>query len=380
MQGFGTAKSGRPIERLSLATASFRLGCLLCLGALASSSAAQTVTPIFATEDTFVFSPGPGNTANYWDAASRNFGNLRSRHVAAATAHPDNDPANPSKGEFKAVARFYPSNAVAQLDAQFGVGRWRIAGLTLKLTTSDNVAGPGIFNAPGNAGQFCVSWLPSDGDWLQGAGYINQGASPHDPLLSPANFTNLTFTSLHAILTTNPAVALDTFDFVPNGILAPATNSLTLTNAAFLAALAGAQPTSLLFDAADDHVAFNFTSHLYGDDRITNEYSPTLFLTAAPLTGPLASLETNAGNAFLTVRFQRQAGITNLTCVVEVASELAAGGWTLLASGTNGAALAGPGLVNETAAAEAGILNVTVSDLEPVQTATSRFVNLRFLK
>ena len=342
--------------------------------------AAQTTAPIYATEDTFVCSPGEGNTGNYWDAASRNFGNLRSRHVAAATAHPNNDPAYPCKGEFKAVVRFYPSNAVAQLDAEYGVGRWHITGLALKLTTSDNVAGPGLFNAPGNAGQFRVSWLPSDGDWVQGAGYINQGASPHDPLLSPANFTNLTFNSLQIILTNHPQIVLATLDFVKSGILAPMTNTLPLTNAAILTALAGAQPTSLLFDAADDHVAFNFTSHLYGDDRLTNEYAPTLFLTAEPLVSPVAAIETNAGSAFLTVRFQRQAGVTNLTCVAEVTSDLAADEWALLASSTNGVPLTGPGFVSETEAAEAGILNVTLRDLVPVQAAASRFVRLRFLK
>ena len=152
---------------------------------LALRATAQTTVPIYAADDTFVMSPGPGNMANYWDGAERNFGYLRSRHVAAATAHPGGNPANPSMGEFQVAARFYPSNAVARLDSQYGAGRWFITGLALKLTTSDNVAGPGMFNAPGTAGQYNVSWMPNDGDWIQGNGYINQGSSSHDPVASP---------------------------------------------------------------------------------------------------------------------------------------------------------------------------------------------------
>jgi len=117
-------------------------------------------------------------------------------------------------GEFDVVARFYPSNAVAQLDAQYGVGGWRISGLALKLTTSDNVAGPGMFNAPGTAGQYNVCWMPNDGGWVQGNGYINQGSSSHDPVASPDNFTNLTCIGLQSTLSTNPEVVLNTLNFV----------------------------------------------------------------------------------------------------------------------------------------------------------------------
>jgi hypothetical protein len=336
--------------------------------------------PIYATDDAFVLSPGPGNMANYWDAAERNFGHMRSRHVAAATAHPGGDPANPSMGEFQVVARFYPSNAVAQLDAQYGVGDWFITGLALKLTISDNVAGPGMFNAPGTAGQYNVSWMPNDGGWVQGNGYINQGDGSHDPVASPDNFTNLTGDGLQSILSSNPAVVLNTLNFVMQGMLVPVTNSLTATNAAFLAALANTQPTTLLFNAADDQVAFNFASHLYGDDRGDNEYSAQVFVTASPRPPPLGQIITLNNTQYLHVSFQRLAGVTNLTCIVDAAAELTPGQWTLVAAGTNGAPMSGPGLVSEDDSATPGLGNVTVRDLVPVPSASSRFLRIRILK
>jgi hypothetical protein len=318
--------------------------------------------------------------ASYWDGAERNFGYMRSRHVAAATAHPGGNPANPSMGEFDVVARFYPSNAVAQLDAQYGVGCWRISGLALKLTTSDNVAGPGMFNAPGTAGQYNVCWMPNDGGWVQGNGYINQGSSSHDPVASPDNFTNLTCIGLQSTLSTNPEVVLNTLNFVKQGTLIPVTNSLTTTNLSFLAALINAQPTTLLFNAADGQVAFNFTSHLYGDDRGTNEYSPTIFVTASPLPPPVAQIRLLNSTQYLNLSFQRLAGVTNLTCLVEAAANLTQGQWTLVAAGTNGMPMSGPGLVSETNSVTAGLKDVTVRDLVPVPAATSRFLRIRILK
>jgi hypothetical protein len=354
------------------------LGGLLTF--LALPVAAQTTAPIYATEDTFVLSPGPGNAVNYWDGARRNFGNMRSRHVAAATAHPGNNPANPAMGEFDVVARFYPSNTLAQLDAQYGVGRWRISGLALKLMTSDNVAGPGLFNAPGNAGQYNVCWMPADGGWVQGAGYINQGAGSHDPSAYPDNFTNLTYNSLQSILSTNPAVVLNTLNFVKQGILAPVTNSLTMTNQPFLDALMNARPTTLLFNAADDHVAFNFTSHLYGDDRDTNLYSPAIYVTVSPLPAPTAQVESIGEIRFLTLQFQRLSGVTNLTYTVLAASNLTQSSWSFVAGGTNGASMTGPGLIGEIDSPTSGLKNVTVRDLVPVSSTSSRFLKLRITK
>lgn len=302
------------------------------------------------------------------------------RHLAAATAHPGDDPANPAKGEFDVVARFYPSNAVAQLDAQYGVGGWRISGLALKLMTSDNVAGPGLFNAPGNAGKFNVSWMPVDGGWVQGGGYINQGASSHDPAAYPENFTNLTYNSLQSILRANPAVVLDTLDFVKQGILAPATYLLAGTNQAFLSALMNAQPTTLLFTAADDHVAFNFTSHLYGDDRATNLYSAAILVSASPLPPPTAEIESSGNACFLTFHFKRTAGVTNLTYTVEETAELNQIPWTLVACATNGTSMAGTGLVGETDSDTAGIRDVVVRCSVPTSAAAKRFLRLRITK
>jgi hypothetical protein len=305
---------------------------------------------------------------------------MRSRHVAAAAARPNNDPTKQPKGEFKVVARFYPSNAVEQLDREFGVGRWRISGLALKLMTSDNVAGPGLFNAPGNAGRFRVSWMPLDGGWVQGEGYINQGADGHDPVATPANFSGLTFNQLQSILASSSPVEISTLEFVKNGILAPVTNVLASTNATFLAALAGGMPVSLLFEAADDHVAFNFTSHLYGDDRFSSDYSAAVFVSALPLRAPVAGFASNAGRPFLTVHFERQRGVTNLTCVVEAAPDLIDGPWTLLASGTNGAPMSGPGLLGEAGALEPGISDVLVRDLETSPSPGCRFVRIRCIR
>lgn len=359
-----------------------RLAAALGVIVIASSlpARAQTTVPVCATEDVFVMSPGPGNSASYWDGAERNFGYMRSRHVAAATAHPGDDPTAPCKGEFQAVARFYPSNAVAQLDAQYGPGKWRISGLALMLMTSDNVAGPGIFNAPGNAGQYNVCWMPADGRWVQGNGYINQDSSSHDPVAHPENFTGLTYDGLESIVSTNPAVVLNTLNFVKQGILAPVTNSLTLTNQPFLDALVNARPTSLLFQAADNHVAFNFTSHLYGDDRETNLYSATLFLSATPLPALAPQLESVGNSTYLTVRFQRPAGATNLLYLLETTADLSKGPWTLVASSTNGAPMSGPGLVAEIDSGIPGLKEDCVRDLTPAPAATCRFLRLRILK
>ena len=175
-------------------------------------------------------------------------------------------------------------------------------------------------------------------------------------------------------------MVLSTLSFVKQGTLVPVTNSLTAANAAFLAALANAQPVTLVLKAADDHVAFNFTSHLYGDDRADNEYSAQILLTAGPLPPPAAQIVTSANTQYLQVSFQRLAGVTNLTCVVDAAADLGQGAWTLVAAGTNGGPMSGTGLASETDAATCGLKDVTVRDLAPVPSAGSRFLRIRFFK
>ena len=357
-----------------------RKSAILGLFAMAAASVAAPAAPetvaIYAIEDAFVMEPGPGNEAAYWDGASRNFGGMRSRHVAAADAHPGGDPLVPSKGEFLAVACFQPSNAVAQLDARFGVGRWRISGLALSMTVSDYVPGPGLFNAPGSSGRFRASWMPYDGDWSPGAGYINQGDTSHNPDLSPANFEGITYTSLHAALDAHPAEVLDVMDVVNSGVLIPVTNSLAATNAAFLATLVDANPVTLLFDAADDHVAFNFTSHLYSEDRDTNAYTTAVQLTAEPLPPASVSVHTDAGLRFLEVRFPRLAGVTGLTYAVLASSDLVAGDPTWLAGASNGLPMAGPGFVAEAGSVIVGVSDVTVRDTAPIKPGIPRFLIL----
>lgn len=235
----------------------------------AAVARAQTTLPVYAMDDASVLNPGPGNSS-YSDAASRNFGGLNSRSVASPTAHPGNNPANPAKGEFDSVLRFDLSSTVASLNASYGVGGWSIAALSLTLNTSSSV-GNNLFNSPGASGSFNVSWMSSDGGWTQGAGST---ASP--------TYTGITFNSLQSTLSAAPATWLSTCSFVAQGTLAPATYTLSTANAAFLSALASGNALTLLLTPADDHVAFNFTSHSYNNGSTPSLYSPTLSLTVVP--------------------------------------------------------------------------------------------------
>jgi hypothetical protein len=135
-----------------------------------------------------------------------------------------------------------------------------------------------------------------------------------------------------------------------------------------------------LFNAADDHVAFNFTSHLYGDDRDTNLYSPAIYVTVSPLPAPTAQVESIGEIRFLTLQFQRLSGVTNLTYTVLAASNLTQSSWSFVAGGTNGASMTGPGLIGEIDSPTSGLKNVTVRDLVPVSSTSSRFLKLRITK
>jgi hypothetical protein len=239
---------------------------------------------LYAVEDSMLWNPDPSVTG-YTDAADRNFGGLSSRHIASAMSN---------KGTFEAVVRFDAVSMVQTLDSTYGEGGWSIESITLHLMTSDNVPGPGIFNAPGTAGQFKVSFMPVDGGWKQGTGYLNQ--KPGDPV-NPGNYGSdggATYNSVHATLATTPAKDLSTFDFVQHGVLSPADYpNLGSANAAaqsdLFAALMGGEAVSLLIQAADHQVAFNFTSQLYipksgGLDPIM--YDPTLIVNIVSVPEP----------------------------------------------------------------------------------------------
>ena len=153
---------------------------------------AQPAVSVYDTDDSFVLNPGPGNSS-YPNAASQNFGGMNSRSVASPTAHPGNNPANPSKGEFDSVLRFDFSSTVATLNSEYGVGDWSISSLSLTLNTSSTV-GNSMFNSPGTSGNFNVSWLSNDGGWIQGTGSQ-----------SPASYTGITYNSLQSTLSATPA-------------------------------------------------------------------------------------------------------------------------------------------------------------------------------
>lgn len=261
-------------------------------------ASAETITQsLYSTADAFIWSPSSTVVAagTYADVASRNFGAMSSRHVAAATA---TGVSGKSQGAFDCVIRFDAASLASTLNATYGVGHWTIDSLSLYLMTSDNVAGPGIFNAPGTAGKFSVSYMPIDGGWTQGSGY-----------LTPANYgsgNGATWNSIHSTLATSPATPLSTFDFVKQGVLKPATyadlgGDNLAGKSALTSALIAGNSVSLLLAAADDKVAFNFTSQSYGASS-QMQYDPTLILTISTVPEPSMVLLGAAGAAILASR------------------------------------------------------------------------------
>jgi hypothetical protein len=250
----------------------------LCLGLLLNSAQAQTTVAVYDSADAFVLNPGAGNLAAYPSAADQNFGALSSRSVASATAHPGNNAANSSKGEFDSLLRFDLSSTVSSLNSTYGAGNWSISALSLTLNTSSTV-GSTLFNTPGTSGAFNISWLSNDGGWTQGTGYT-----------TPVSSAGITYNSLQTILAANPATLLNTASFVAQGTLKPATYSISTANGDFLSALAFGDSLSLLLTPADDHVAFNFTAGIYSTGSNPALYSPTLTLTVVPEPQALALL------------------------------------------------------------------------------------------
>ena len=255
---------------------------------------AQSTFAVYDTADAFVLNPGPGNTGTYPNAASQNFGALNSRSVAAATAHPGNNPANPSKGEFDSVLRFNLSSTVATLNSEYGTGDWSISSLSLTLNTSSTV-GNTMFNSPGTSGSFDISWLSNDGGWIQGTGSQ-----------SPASYTGISYNSLQSTLSATPATLLNSASFAAQGTLVPETFSMSTANTDFLSALMAGDSISLLLTPADNQVAFNFTSEGYSGGSNPALYSPTLTFTVTTVPEPTTLALLGGGLALFSFQIRRK--------------------------------------------------------------------------
>lgn len=266
---------------------------VVCLALWNPSARSQSAIPVHDTADSFVLNPGAGNAGTYPTAASQNFGGMNSRSVASATAHPGNNPVNPSKGEFDSVLRFDFSSTVATLNSEYGAGDWSISSLSLILNTSSTV-GNTLFNTPGTGGSFNISWLSNDGGWIQGTG---------NP--SPVSSIGITYNSLQSTLNATPATLLDTASYVASGTLVPETFSVSTANAGFLSALMSGSSISLMLTPADSQVAFNFTSRGYSGGSNPALYSPTLSLDITTVPEPATATSMIGGLALLGIRLRR---------------------------------------------------------------------------
>jgi hypothetical protein len=148
-----------------------------------------------------------------------------------------------------------------------------------------------MFNSPGTSGNFNVSWLSNDGGWIQGTGSQ-----------SPASYTGITYNSLQSTLSATPATLLNTCSYVAQGTLVPATYSVSTANTGFLSALMSGDSISLLLTPADNHVAFNFTSHSYSSGSNPALYSPTLSFDIAVVPEPATATMIAGGLLLLCVR------------------------------------------------------------------------------
>ncbi|MFA5203550.1 MAG: hypothetical protein WC708_04015 [Lentisphaeria bacterium] len=267
--------------------------CGLAFLAAAAVPAVTVSTP--ATADTFVLNPGPANTLE--DADNRNFGGLNSRSVAAYTAV---GTTSGQKGGFDSLLRFNAAATLTAFDALYGAGNWTITGVSLKLCTSYNVAGPGIFNAPGAEGKFAVSYMPDDGSgWVQGQGYTSKTPDP------TTSYSGISYTGLQTILDATPATLVGTYDYVNLGTTQWETFDLGTGTQALLVDLLNGDNLSLLLTPADDHVAFNFTSWQYVGT--IGSRPPTLIITAEAIPEPVcATLLIMAGGCCLARRAKRR--------------------------------------------------------------------------
>lgn len=198
-------------------------------GSFALPTSALTLTN-YPTADTFVREAAP--TANYGGAGSVSV----SGSAAVNGSGTENGPAD-------ALLRFSMGGVVASLDSTYGAGGWTVSGATLRLTEQAAPSNP-LYNR--GTGSFEIRWVAANG-WTEGTGTPNlpttDGLS-HDsltPLLDPAN-----------------DVSLGTF--ANAGLNTQQGFNLPLTDARFLADLAGAGDVNLYLTAVSPTIGFTFNS------------------------------------------------------------------------------------------------------------------------
>ena len=207
-------------------------------------------------------------------------------------------PASSVKGEFQSVIRFNLSNAVALFNTTYGTNGWRIAGISLELTSNYGVGGvqPNnpIFNVI-SGGSFVIEWLSND-NWMEGTGTPNLPTSD-----------GVTYDSLPDLLSGNHEI-LCTNSYLPPGNNVHVTYPLPLkTNLVVDAGNGG--DVSLRFYAADNQINYLFNSYSYGRGN-----EPFIHLTAAPSLRIVSGYFTNnvfrlKGIGGESVQYQVQANV-----------------------------------------------------------------------
>jgi hypothetical protein len=229
-------------------------------------------------------------------------------------------PASSLKGEFCSVVMFNLSNSVAFFNTNFGVGRWIICGISLKLTSNWGAGGAQpnnpIFNLI-SGGQFVIEWMAND-DWVEGTG------NPSDPTTDGVTWDSLPF------LLSEPHVPLCTNTYVPPGVNVPVVWPLPL-NPNLVADIANGGNVSFYFYAADANVGYLFNSYNYGRGN-----QPCINVAAIPLVEILSGAFTN-GVFCLT-----GLGGVNATYQIQANTDLATTNWIAVGAataGTNGVIL-----------------------------------------
>lgn len=221
--------------------------CLSLFAALILPAAAQ-VSNINPVADSFV-TPGSDGSLG-----GNNYGAAGIMGLA---------PAGKTQGEFQSLLRFDLAATKAAFDAQFGVGQWTLASVTLQLTAAP--ANNAILNEP-SAGSFAASWMQND-SWVEGTG------NPNTPTT-----TGITFDTLSSFLGGGDE-ALGTFAY--SGATSGATiYTLSLTSG-FGADLAAGNLVSLRLHAADSNVSYLFNTRNFN----TAASRPVLTVTAVPEPG-----------------------------------------------------------------------------------------------
>ncbi len=165
-----------------------------------------------------------------------------------------------SQGEFQSVLRFDTASARASFDATYGVGKWTIQSIALRLS-AQSPNNP-IFNAAA-AGQFNASWIQND-TWVEGTG------TPAAP-----GVTGITFATLPTFIS-GADEALGTFAY--NGATSGANTYALALTAGLLADTSAGSLVSLRTYAADIAVSYLFRSRSFG----TVSDRPVLSITAIP--------------------------------------------------------------------------------------------------